>query len=735
MFVLPPRLVENAMPESSDRITVFHVRNSNYLGGIETTLVGWFKYADADHYQPRLQVFSERRGMHERSVKFLQEQGIQCEMLPWGNLRNLPGAVYQLWRRVRKAPNPVLQSHDTRSDLVAIIVSWLTGAPLVISNHAWHPAELKRKILEAIRARLMHAADLIISVSRNTHVETLERGVPASKCMYMYSGIDLEPYAAAPSRAHARKMLNLEDDAFVVGNIARLWPEKEQATLVEAAGLLARKYPALRVLIVGDGPLGDALRTQIRRANLEKVVLMPGYCEDFVSVLAGLDVFAFPSSAEGTPMVIYSAMAMGVPIVASPVSGVGEILSDGESGLFVPAADARALAAAIEKLIEDPVLAERLGEQARDNCYRNYSAAAAIQRLEKTYGKLMRNKQPKSALENTFERLSAGGATAAGRSSNASGAESDDRRAHERVGGRFPVEVELASGDRFTAYTANLSEGGMKLEYNNGASGELIRQGDVVKVALNSPFLAAKSVRVIEDFEVLACEPWDGTTWRVRLQSAASRDGLSTELTGLRPYEFVMPAELEDTFLQAQAQMNLNLPESDSKIMVFSAAESGAGNSTISWWFAVCLARTPQRRVLFIDGNVHARSNPSSNEPVPGFVDLLLGQETLENTVIPLGVGAPHLLNVGRVGRFTSGNLSPSQVNTTFNLLREHYDYVVIDAPPATLSPLTTLWAQAADGCMVVLEAGKSERDAAAATVSRLRQSGVKVLGAMLNKY
>ncbi|MEZ5567194.1 MAG: hypothetical protein R3E54_02370 [Halioglobus sp.] len=135
------------MPEKNTPITVFHVRNSNYLGGIETTLVGWFKYADSSRYRPRLQIFHERRGLHERSVKYLEEQGIECEMLPWGRVRNLPGAVYQLWRRVRKAPNPVLQSHDTRSDLVAIIVAWLTRSPLVISNHAWHPAELKRKVL------------------------------------------------------------------------------------------------------------------------------------------------------------------------------------------------------------------------------------------------------------------------------------------------------------------------------------------------------------------------------------------------------------------------------------------------------------------------------------------------------------------------------------------------------------------------------------------------------------
>lgn len=373
------------MSDSGDRISVFHVRNSNYLGGIETTLVGWFKYADKERYDHRLQVFNERGGLHERSVAFLKEQGIEAEMLPWGHVRNLPGAVRTLARRVKEAPNPILHSHDTRSDLVSLIVSRLTGAPLIISNHAWHPAEFKRKVLEAIRVRLMHAADLIISVSENTHQETLERGLPADKCMAMYSGIDLEPYAHAPPSQQARELLGVSEEHFVVGNIARLWPEKEQASLIEAAGLLVERYPQVRFVIVGDGPLKDDLERQIRRAGLEKFVLMPGYREDFVAVLAALDAFAFPSSAEGTPMVIYSAMAMGVPIVASPVSGVGEIVEDGRSGLFIPPADAAAMAAAIEKLLEDPSLGERLGAAAKQSCHDNYSAQASVGRLEGIY--------------------------------------------------------------------------------------------------------------------------------------------------------------------------------------------------------------------------------------------------------------------------------------------------------------------------------------------------------------
>ena len=377
------------MQNDAEPITVFHVRNSNYAGGIETTLMGWFKYADTTHIRPRLFLFRERRQLHQRSVGILEQNGIDCELLPWGFARNLPGAVWRLWREVRAVSKPVLHSHDTRSDLVALIVAKLTGAPLIVSNHAWHPADLKRKVLEGIRARLMRSADLIISVSQDTHRETLEKGLDAEKCIALYSGIDLAPYRNLPAKAEARRYLGIDENDFVIGNIARLWPEKEQAAIVDAAKLLAPRYPEMRFVIVGDGPLAESLQNRVNEQGLAGEVLMPGFKEDFVSALVAMDCFAFPSSAEGTPMVIYSAMAIGLPIVSSPVSGIGEILQDRVSALLVPPADSESLASAIEQVYRDPELARSLGTAASKAVEQNYSAQQAAARLGTVYTRLV----------------------------------------------------------------------------------------------------------------------------------------------------------------------------------------------------------------------------------------------------------------------------------------------------------------------------------------------------------
>jgi len=366
-------------------ITILHVRNSNYPGGIETTLLGWFKASDRTQFKLELLVFKERRGIQERSVKLMEEQGLTIELLPWGYIRNLPGAISKLIRIVRANSNVIIHSHDTRSDLVSILVAKITGVPVVISNHAWHPADLKRKILEWLRVHLMHYADLIISVSEDTHKETLELGVPEDKCMALYSGIDLETFQKPPSRSEARMVLGLSDDDYVIGNVARLWPEKEQDKIIEAAALLAESYPQLKFLIVGDGPLEEALKSQVEQANLQKTVLLPGFRKDLTHVLSALDIFAFPSSAEGTPMVIYAAMAMALPIVASPVSGVGEVLRDNETALLIPPANGQALAQAIEKLLNNQDVADQLGKEAKKSVEVHYSVEHAVKQLEQIY--------------------------------------------------------------------------------------------------------------------------------------------------------------------------------------------------------------------------------------------------------------------------------------------------------------------------------------------------------------
>ena len=160
-------------------ITVLNIRNSNYPGGVETTLLGWNKEIDRSKFINRLLIFQERDNIHERSANLMREQGLDAELLPWGRFKNFPGAVYKLVKIINKEAYVILHSHDTRADLIALLAAKITGVPIVVSNHAWHAVGFKRWMLEAIRVQVMRFVDLVINVSKDTHEETLRKGISA----------------------------------------------------------------------------------------------------------------------------------------------------------------------------------------------------------------------------------------------------------------------------------------------------------------------------------------------------------------------------------------------------------------------------------------------------------------------------------------------------------------------------------------------------------------------------
>ena len=179
----------------------------------------------------------------------------------------------------------------------------------------------------------------------------------------MPTGIDLERFAPA-DKAQAKARLGLDPAETCIGIVATLRSWKGHRYLVEAfAGLNEMNS---RLLIVGNGPGWDNLKQQVARLGLQERVLMPGDQADVAPWLQALDVFALPSYAnEGVPQALMQAMAVGVPVVSTPVGSIDELVRHGETGLMVPPQDPNALRAAIERLLDEPALRGQLTQAAR----------------------------------------------------------------------------------------------------------------------------------------------------------------------------------------------------------------------------------------------------------------------------------------------------------------------------------------------------------------------------------
>ena len=284
---------------------------------------------------------------------------------------------FKLWKLLRRLKPAVLHSYNLAAVEYACTAA-LAGVPVRV--HAEHgrdagdPHGLNRKH-NLLRRGVTPFIDRYVPVS-----DDLQRwlrqvvGVPDAKTLMIANGVDTERFR--PSQRASQR------DEFVIGTVGRIQDVKNQSGLIDAFILLRAMLPGhrdrLRLSIVGDGPLLGMITEKVRAAGLQDVVRLPGSRTDIAELLSGFDVFALPSIAEGTPVTILEAMACGLPVVASRVGGIPEVVEQHATGLLVPPSDASSLAEALAVYVQDPQLAERHGAAGRVRVERSNSIAAMV---------------------------------------------------------------------------------------------------------------------------------------------------------------------------------------------------------------------------------------------------------------------------------------------------------------------------------------------------------------------
>lgn len=196
-------------------------------------------------------------------------------------------------------------------------------------------------------------------------------GIPKRKIAVVYNGVGANFFApSGVTRSEARGRFSVSERAFTIAAAASLTKKKGIEYLIEAVKELHKAFPALKLLIAGDGPERDTLEAKTRALRLEANITFLGAFDDVQAVYAASDVFALSSLWEGLPNALLEAMASGLPVVVTDVGGISEVVRNGENGLLVPARDARALAEALARLAREPKLRQVLGTRARENARR-----------------------------------------------------------------------------------------------------------------------------------------------------------------------------------------------------------------------------------------------------------------------------------------------------------------------------------------------------------------------------
>ncbi len=282
----------------------------------------------------------------------------------------------------------LLHCHTAHALGVAVLaLAWLRRPPVLVATQRTDFAGGWLR-----RSKLRRCA-CVIAISQGLVQRLQALGLESERVVCISDGVDIDRFAPATNRAAVRRQirekLEVPADARVVLTAGYLSAEKGHRDLLTAAEIVHSRWPQAWFVVAGEGPLRHSLQQQAGRAGLP--VKFPGFWPpaDMPRLLASADVFVLPSRSEALGSVLLEAMACGLPVVATRVGGIPEVVEPGRTGLLVPAGQPAALAEAIGSLLTDPEAALQMGRQARSYVLEKRSSRLMVAQTLKLYRRLL----------------------------------------------------------------------------------------------------------------------------------------------------------------------------------------------------------------------------------------------------------------------------------------------------------------------------------------------------------
>jgi len=286
--------------------------------------------------------------------------------------------IGRLRESLRTLKPDILHTHLIHADAYGFVAGKLAGIRRIISSR--HNDDPFRKFLPL---RLSHralwrglSAGIAISDAIRKFIVDVE-GAPEKKLHVVRYGLEFEriqPAAINSAREALRTELNLPSDTFLFGMACRLTPQKGISDALKAFASIQHERNDVHFIIAGDGELKKQLVNEAKQLGIASRVYFLGWREDVKEVLAALDVFLMPSLWEGFGLVLIEAMSRRIPVIASNVSAIPEIVVDGESGILIPPEDPQALAGAMQLLLQDRALRAYIGLLGEDRVETHFTA-------------------------------------------------------------------------------------------------------------------------------------------------------------------------------------------------------------------------------------------------------------------------------------------------------------------------------------------------------------------------
>ena len=370
-----------------NRKKILHMVEALDTGGLERILATIVLGLDRNQFDVRVWCLARGGAIADE----LRQQGVAVEVLGISSYHH-PARIFALARLMRKEGFHVVHTHGYFAGTLGRLAALLSGSCVLIHHvhSTYHEYHRRHRCIEKILSCFTYRVVCVSEAVRN-FVMTRE-GIRREKTFVVPNGSP-EPLPADMQAdiGMERQLLGIGNQEQVIVTVASLTANKGHGILLDALGPVMEKTPDVSLLVVGDGPLREELTEKARALGMAPRVIWAGLRKDVFRLLRLSDLFVLPSLyREGLSLAVIEAMAVGLPVVCTNLSGMSELVRHPESGLLVPPGDAAELSGAISSLLGDSSRRKQMGRNGREIYERNFTSERMIRRIEGIYDQCLR---------------------------------------------------------------------------------------------------------------------------------------------------------------------------------------------------------------------------------------------------------------------------------------------------------------------------------------------------------
>jgi glycosyltransferase involved in cell wall biosynthesis len=376
---------------------VLHILNGEVFSGVEQVVFTLCKHLNPDRYQTHLILLFD--GLAARRAK---EMGFDVDVIPMKSRFDLR-AVPKIRNICHQVHADIVHSHTIRGQFVGALATRKSNVQFIVHIHSPAIEECERTLKNRWNAFVevwLHRWTIrYVTVADSLREHLIRKGVPVSKITTLHNAIDVNSVVEASKGMSPtiRERLQLHQDCKIIGMVALFRYRKGAQDLLNAIKILGNEPVPYRLLMIGEGeklPGGrnylDVLKQMTFDLSIDHRVSYVGFQENRLQWMRELDIFVLPSRfGEGLPMAVLEAMALGVPVIATPVEGTAEVLTDQITGLLPPVENPEALADALHTLLKEPDRGKQMAMEAVRVVRERHDAPIHAQRMMEIYDQIL----------------------------------------------------------------------------------------------------------------------------------------------------------------------------------------------------------------------------------------------------------------------------------------------------------------------------------------------------------